>query len=139
MVKCHYKKWGFLDNRDGFNAQTYCCDKENLSDRGGKNCRKSLTGMCATAGLNAKMRCFDKYPAEGSTIYENTNPDCEFVTGSASKGVKTLGVVGTGLARSFNLSSKSKYFGGKRRKSTKKRSTKRRKTAKNLDVNKKRM
>jgi hypothetical protein len=147
-VKRSSKKGGFLGNRSGFNAQTYCCDKQNLEDRGGTNCRKSTTGLCATVGANAKMRCFNNYPEEGSAIYEND--DCEFVTGAASKVTQTVGTVGSTTASLAQNSAIGAYqtgkaagnvvgaigsalmgSGGKRvKKSNKRKLSKRRKTSK---------
>ena len=148
-VKRNYIKGGLLENRSGFNAQTYCCDKQNLFDRGGVNCKKSYTGQCATIGTNAKMRCFNNYPAEGSKIKEGDGQGCEFITGVASKTAQSAAVLGsaiwegnqasnnTTLGRAYNLNSAGRvsYLGGglsvkRRRKSNKKCSTKHSKTSK---------
>ena len=147
-VKRNYIKGGLLANRSGFNAQTYCCEKQNVSDRGGVNCKKSYTGQCATIGMNAKMRCFNKYPDDGSEIQEGDGKGCEFVTGAASKtlqGVAGLGTavflgnqaygrsaIGTAsiLTRRGGVSNKRGLSVKIRRKSNKKRSTKHSKTSK---------
>jgi len=149
-VKRGSKKGGFLGNRSGFNAQTYCCEKQNLEDRGGIKCRKSTTGLCATVGANAKMRCFNNYPEEGSAIYEND--DCEFVTGAASKVTQTVGTVGSTTASIAQNSAigayqtgkaagnvvgaiGSAFMGGKRiKKSNKRKLSKKRKTSKKLHL-----
>ena len=148
-VKRNYIKGGLLANRSGFNAQTYCCDKEYTSDRGGKNCRKSYTGQCATIGMNAKMRCFNNYPEEGSEIKEGDGKGCEFVTGAASKTLQGVAGLGSaiwegnqasnnttlGRVSNLNRAGQVSYTGKglsvkRRRKSNKKRSTKHSKTSK---------
>jgi hypothetical protein len=147
------KKGGFLGNRSGLNAQTYCCTKPYAEARHGTGCIKSRTGTCMLGSiLNAKMRCFNEYPPEGDTIYENEN--CEFVSGVTSKVGQTVGTVAKDTATYVQTSTMGAYTtgkavgqavgsvgydvfstvtgsGGKRIKNSKKRkSSKRRRTAK---------